>query len=170
MAEFNQTKLNRIPIREKFQRHWIIHIFIKLANNSISIMIFNIFISLMHNGILHIEILFTSHAIDNRYKNFENELEAAYTPSFRQVWTRRREGAHLRGCVLTAVRRGRISHQCQFQRSESVHSTVTLKPVDIYRPGQPNLLSGLCDPHHESHTRHTHRAWSVSQITHIHLY
>lgn len=48
-------------------------------------MIFNIFISLMHNGILHIEILFTSHAIDNRYKNFENELEAAYTPSFRQV-------------------------------------------------------------------------------------
>lgn len=81
-------------------------------------------------------------------------------PSFRQVSgnTCRRggEGAHLGGCALTAVRRGRISHQCQFQRSESVHSTVTLKPVDIYRPGQPNLLSGLCDPHHESHTRHRH--------------
>lgn len=42
-------------------------------------MIFNIFISLMHNSILHIEILFTLHAIDNRYKNFENELEAAYS-------------------------------------------------------------------------------------------
>lgn len=81
-------------------------------------------------------------------------------PSFRQVSgnTCRRggEGAHLGGCALTAVRQGRISHQCQFQRSESVHSTVTLKPVDIYRPGQPNLLSGLCDPHHESHTRHRH--------------
>ena len=66
------------------------------------------------------------------------------------------EPNNLGGCVLAAVRRGRISHQCQFQRSESVHSTVTLKRVDIYRPGQPNVLSGLCDPHHESHTCHRH--------------
>lgn len=51
-----------------------------------------------------------------------------------------------RRCVSATVRRGQISHQCQFQRFESVHSTVTLKRVDIYRPAQPNVLSGLCDP------------------------
>lgn len=54
-----------------------------------------------------------------------------------------------------------ISHQRQFQRFEIVHSTVTLKRVDIYRPNRSNVLSGVSDSHRESHTRHRHASNSM---------
>lgn len=72
---------------------------------------------------------------------------------------------------ITVVRR-EISHQCQFQGSESVRSTVTLKRVDIYRPTRSNVLPGLCDAHHGRviHVSGMPARQRASQITHIHLY
>jgi len=65
------------------------------------------------------------------------------TCRLRGRWTSGGGGASRRGGSTRD-----ISHQCQFQGSESVRSTVTLKRVDIYRPTRSNVLPGLCDAHH----------------------